>query len=92
MFIRLIDQITSFFASHCMYIITCIILTEMTIQLDKLEKAAVIMKEGESVYDYQWYPLMNSRSPETCCLATTSQHQPIHLYDAFDGEIRATYR
>ena len=57
-----------------------------------LTKAAVDMKEGESVYDYHWYPLMNSTSPETCCLATTSQHQPIHLYDAFDGHIRATYR
>ena len=60
--------------------------------LGKLEKAAVNMREGESVYDYQWYPLMNSRAPETCCLVTTSQHQPIHLYDAFDGHIRATYR
>ena len=53
---------------------------------------AVDVREGESVYDYQWYPLMNSNSPETCCFATTSQFQPIHLYDAFDGHIRATYR
>ena len=67
-------------------------LIETLVQLDKLGKVAVEMKEGESVYDYQWYPLMNSASPETCCLATTSQHQPIHLYDAFDGHIRATYR
>ena len=67
-------------------------LEETKDQSDKLAKAAVDMKEGESVYDYHWYPLMNSTSPETCCLATTSQHQPIHLYDAFDGHIRATYR
>ena len=60
--------------------------------MDKLGKVAVEMKEGESVYDYHWFPMMNSGSPETCCLATTSQHQPIHLYDAFDGHIRATYR
>jgi hypothetical protein len=50
------------------------------------------MKEAETVYDYQWYPLMDSSQPNTCCLATTSQYQPIHLYDAFDGHIRATYR
>ena len=55
-------------------------------------KAAFSVKEGENVYDYQWYPLMNSSQPETCCFATTSQHQPIHLYDAFDGHIRASYR
>ena len=44
------------------------------------------------MYDFQWYPLMSSNSPETCVFATTSQYQPIHLYDAFDGRIRATYR
>jgi WD40 repeat protein len=55
-------------------------------------QAAVTMKEAETVYDFQWYPLMDSNKPETCCLATTSQYQPIHLYDAFDGHLRATYR
>merc|ERR1712223_1888824 len=34
-------------------------------KLDKLDKAAVEMKEGENVYDYQWFPMMNSGSPET---------------------------
>jgi len=55
-------------------------------------QAAVTMKEAETVYDFQWFPLMDSNKPETCCLATTSQYQPIHLYDAFDGHLRATYR
>lgn len=53
---------------------------------------AVVMKEGEMIYDYEWYPLMDSSQPETCCLVSTAQYQPIHLYDAFDGSIRATYR
>ena len=53
---------------------------------------AVQVREGENVYDFQWYPLMNSNDPDTCCFATTSRCQPIHLYDAFDGHIRGTYR
>ena len=55
-------------------------------------EAAVKVKEGENVYDFQWYPPMNSNDPDTCCFATTSRCQPIHLYDAFDGHIRSTYR
>ena len=44
------------------------------------------------IYDVEWYPLMNSADPGTCCLAVTSQYQPVHLYDAYDGHLRATYR
>ena len=44
------------------------------------------------IYDVDWYPLMNSADPVTCCLAVTSQYQPVHLYDAYDGHLRATYR
>ena len=53
---------------------------------------AVKVQEGEALYDFQWYPLMDSSKPEVCCFATTSQDHPIHLYDAFDGHIRASYR
>ena len=55
-------------------------------------KEAVKVQEGEALYDFQWYPYMDSSKPETCCFATTSQDHPIHLYDAFDGHIRASYR
>ena len=34
---------------------------------------AVKVQEGEALYDFQWYPLMDSSKPETCCFATTSQ-------------------
>nr|CAG4651854.1 EOG090X06W9 [Triops cancriformis] len=44
------------------------------------------------VYDYAWYPPMNSADPVTCCLITTSQNNPIHMWDAYTGELRCSYR
>eukprot|EP00095_Tigriopus_kingsejongensis_P008495 maker-scaffold18_size714446-snap-gene-6.28 protein:Tk08495 transcript:maker-scaffold18_size714446-snap-gene-6.28-mRNA-1 annotation:"hypothetical protein BRAFLDRAFT_277111" len=55
-------------------------------------KPCLIMSEGEIIYDLCWYPPMDSRHPDTCCFASTAQYAPIHLYDAYDGHIRATYR
>lgn len=54
--------------------------------------AALCIKEGGLIYDSCWYPYMNSWNPATCCFLTTSQETPIHLWDAFTGELRATYR
>merc|ERR1712001_702016 len=50
------------------------------------------MREGETVYDMSWFPRMSSADSETCCFAATAKDHPIHLYDAFDGHIRASYR
>ncbi|XP_031848115.1 telomerase Cajal body protein 1 homolog [Nomia melanderi] len=50
------------------------------------------MKEGGLIYDTCWYPFMNSWEPATCCFLSTSRESPIHLWDAFNGELRATYR
>ncbi|XP_045201008.2 telomerase Cajal body protein 1-like [Mercenaria mercenaria] len=50
------------------------------------------MKEADTVYDFCWYPLMSSSQPETACLAVTSKDTPIHLFDAFTGELRCSYR
>ena len=50
------------------------------------------MREGETVYDLSWFPGMTSADPETCCFAATAKDHPVHLYDAFDGHIRASYR
>lgn len=55
-------------------------------------KAALSVREGGIVYDSCWFPLMNSWDPSTCCFATTSRESPVHLWDAFNGELRATYR
>ncbi|XP_011310514.1 telomerase Cajal body protein 1 [Fopius arisanus] len=55
-------------------------------------KPVFSIKEGGIVYDCSWYPLMNSWQPETCCFISTSKETPIHLWDAFTGQLRATYR
>jgi hypothetical protein len=52
---------------------------------------AVCARESETVYDYCWYPGMNSAVPATCCFASTSRDQPVHLWDAFTGQLRASY-
>ena len=53
---------------------------------------ALSIRVAGPIYDVDWYPLMNSADPATCCLAVTAQYQPVHLYDAYDGHLRATYR
>lgn len=53
---------------------------------------ALTLKEGGLIYDTCWYPFMNSWKPITCCFLSTSRESPIHLWDAFNGELRATYR
>lgn len=50
------------------------------------------MKEADTIYDFCWYPQMSSANPETACLAVTCKDTPIHLYDAFTGELRCSYR
>ncbi|KAL4093755.1 hypothetical protein PRIC1_011185 [Phytophthora ramorum] len=49
-------------------------------------------KEGGTVYDYQWYPFMTSADPNSCIFVSTSRDQPVHLWDAYTGELRASYR
>ncbi|XP_067014446.2 telomerase Cajal body protein 1 [Anabrus simplex] len=53
---------------------------------------ALKIRAGGQIYDYCWYPLMSSDDPLSCCLVSTSQHSPIHLWDAYTGAIRCTYR
>ncbi|XP_041093235.1 telomerase Cajal body protein 1 [Polyodon spathula] len=50
------------------------------------------MAEGDTVYDYCWFPLMSSVQPETCFIASSSRDNPIHIWDAFCGDLRATFR
>ncbi|XP_065356625.1 telomerase Cajal body protein 1 homolog [Calliphora vicina] len=54
--------------------------------------SAVHVKEGGTVYDCCWYPYMNSSDPVTCSWLATRQHEPIHMWDAFTGELRCSYR
>ncbi|VEU35760.1 unnamed protein product [Pseudo-nitzschia multistriata] len=53
---------------------------------------AITCHSGESVRSYAWYPHMKSSDPATCCFLGASRDSPVHLYDAYDGSIRATYR
>ncbi|MBN3318520.1 WAP53 protein, partial [Atractosteus spatula] len=50
------------------------------------------MAEGDTIYDYCWYPLMSSLDPDTCFIASSSRDNPIHIWDAFYGDLRATFR
>ncbi|BFF93423.1 telomerase Cajal body protein 1 homolog [Drosophila madeirensis] len=52
---------------------------------------AVHVPEGGTVYDCVWYPHMNSQQPDTCFWLATRQHEPIHMWDAFDGKLRCSY-
>lgn len=53
---------------------------------------AVMVPESGLIYDYCWYPGMNSSNPPTCCWAASGHQGPIHLWDAFSGEKRCSYR
>lgn len=50
------------------------------------------MAEGDTIYDYCWYPSMNSADPDTCFIASSSRDNPIHVWDAFTGKMKASYR
>ena len=66
-------------------------LTEKDVNIKELNSAVTVPISGP-IYDVNWYPLMNSSDPVTCCFAVTAQCQPVHLFDAYDGHLRATYR
>ncbi|CAJ1968151.1 unnamed protein product [Cylindrotheca closterium] len=59
---------------------------------DKNWKPALEYKTGDAVRQFQWYPQMQSNNPPSCCFLGVSRDQPVHLYDAYTGQIRATYR
>ncbi|KAH7516000.1 hypothetical protein FEM48_Zijuj10G0088100 [Ziziphus jujuba var. spinosa] len=54
--------------------------------------ADLFVYEGESVYDFCWYPYMSASDPITSVFATTTRDHPIHLWDATSGQLRCTYR
>ncbi|CAL9226293.1 unnamed protein product [Arabidopsis halleri] len=54
--------------------------------------ASLLVNEGESIYDFCWYPYMSVSDPLTCVFATSTRDHPIHLWDSTSGELRCTYR
>ncbi|KAI9202096.1 WD40-repeat-containing domain protein [Polychytrium aggregatum] len=49
------------------------------------------VREAECIYDCCWYPMMQSTDPSTCCFLSSSKDHPVRLWDAYTGELRATY-
>lgn len=47
---------------------------------------------GDTVYDYAWYPRMDSNLPHTCLAVSSSRQNPVQLWDAYDGRSRGTFR
>ena len=58
---------------------------------NKSPLAALVLAEPEIVYDYTWYPRMNSCDPSTCCLLAACRDCPVHLWDAYTGLVRCSY-
>ena len=54
-------------------------------------RAAVWAREGETIFDARWYPLMDASTPASCVFASTSRDHPIHMWDAYTGALRASY-
>ncbi|XP_067117581.1 telomerase Cajal body protein 1 [Osmerus mordax] len=50
------------------------------------------MAEGDTIYDYCWYPKMSSLDPDSCFIASSSRDNPVHIWDAFSGEVRVSFR
>ncbi|XP_002719032.3 telomerase Cajal body protein 1 isoform X2 [Oryctolagus cuniculus] len=62
-------------------------------QVEYAEMTPVLrMVEGDTIYDYCWYSLMSSAQPDTSYVASSSRENPIHIWDAFTGELRASFR
>ncbi|TPX69305.1 hypothetical protein SpCBS45565_g02562 [Spizellomyces sp. 'palustris'] len=51
----------------------------------------IAVKEAECIYDFCWYPFMTSADPSTCCFLTSVRDHPVHLWDAYTGQLRCSY-
>ena len=57
-----------------------------------LQEPALQVQHSDLLYDFAWYPAMDSTAPETCVFATTCGRDCVRLVDAYTGATRATYR
>jgi hypothetical protein len=55
-------------------------------------KAALSVNGGNAVRSFDWYPFMKSSDPSTCCFLAAARNQPVQLFDAYTGAVRACYR
>ncbi|KAG0227350.1 Telomerase Cajal body protein 1 [Actinomortierella wolfii] len=56
-----------------------------------LLEEGLIVREGEAIYDMCWYPGMTTQDPSSCCFLSSSRDHPVHLWDAYTGELRCSY-
>jgi WD40 repeat protein len=54
-------------------------------------KSCLRVRETGPIYDFDWYPLMNSHSPSTCFFISASCSQPVQMWDAFNGQMLHSY-
>lgn len=57
----------------------------------KYASPAITAQEGELIYDYAWYPQMKSSDPQSCCFAVSCRDHPVHLWDAWNGQMICNY-
>ena len=63
-----------------------------TIHLLEPKRIALSVSEPGPISCYRWYPGMNSQDTVSCVFATTcAVIQPVHLWDAYTGGLRACY-
>ncbi|KAG5682830.1 hypothetical protein PVAND_012154 [Polypedilum vanderplanki] len=55
-------------------------------------KPVINIKTVGNVYDFCWYPHLNSMDPETCFFLASCQNEPLKCYDAFNGSYKCAYR
>jgi telomerase Cajal body protein 1 len=67
--------------------------TEIDIDREITTMKPVIHIESKgNLYDYQWYPYMTSTDESTCFWISSSQNEPIKMFDAFTGKYKCSYR
>lgn len=57
-----------------------------------LLKPVIHVKSQMNIYDMCWNPMLNSQQPDTCFWISSSQNEPIKMFDAFDGSFKCSYR
>ena len=57
-----------------------------------LLKPVIQIKSIGNIYDFTWYPYMSSYDPDTCFWISSTQNEPVKMFDAFNGGYKCSYR
>lgn len=50
------------------------------------------VKAVGNIYDFAWYPFMSSYDAATCFWISSTQNEPIKMFDAFNGSYKCSFR